>query len=101
MAWALVDTGVVIFSLGYFIATQGISAYQLDEFTNYGASARAATGFVTYILAFAFPIFAPKLFADLGYGWGNSILALVIVVSGGPICVSLWMWGPKLRARGR
>lgn len=101
MAWIMVDTGVVIFTLGYFITAQAMNAYQLDEFADYGASANAATRLVTYVLAFVFPIFAPNLYAKLGYGWGNSVLALVVIACGVPLCASLWLWGTKLRAMGK
>ncbi|KAH7115869.1 major facilitator superfamily domain-containing protein [Dendryphion nanum] len=101
LPWILVDVGVVIFSLGNFVAAQGVNAYQLDEFAEYGASANAATRLVTYILAFVFPIFAPQLYASLGYGWGNSLLALITVVLGAPTCALLWIWGARLRILGK
>lgn len=101
LPWAVVDCGVIIFTLGSFVAAQGSMAYQLDEFRDYGASAGAASRMLSYSLAFVLPIFAPRLYETLGYGWGNSTLALATVVLGVPVVVALWLWGERIRAIGR
>lgn len=101
LAWIIVDIGTVVFTLASFIAAQGILAYQLDEFAQFSASANAASRVVSYILAFAFPIFAPAMYDKLGYGWGNSVLALVVIALGLPVCWILWYWGARLRSLGR
>lgn len=51
------------------------------------------------LLGFAFPLFGAQMFAALGYGGGNSLLAGVSVVLGIPFPVVLWVWGPGMRAR--
>jgi hypothetical protein len=99
--WILVDIGTVVFTLGSFIASQAVMAYQLDEFAEFGASASAASRVVSYVLAFACPIFAPQMYATLGYGWGNSLLAFVVLGLIGPSCWVFWRWGHKIRAVGR
>jgi MFS family permease len=101
LAWPMVDIGTVVFTLGSFVASQAIMAYQLDEFADFSASANAASRVVSYILAFVFPIFTPTLYEKMGYGWGNSIMALVVIVLGLPTCWVLWSQGAKLRAVGR
>lgn len=101
LPWAVVDIGAILFTLGSFVASQGNMAYQLDEFGDYGASAGAASRMLSYSLAFVLPIFAPSLYKALGYGWGNSVLALATLVLGVPVVVALWLWGVKLRAVGR
>ncbi|KAH8912313.1 MFS general substrate transporter [Coniochaeta sp. PMI_546] len=100
-SWVMVDVGATIFALGCYISSQSLLAYQLDEFAEYGASANAATRFLSFVLGFAFPIFAPQLYGRLGYGWGNSLLAFVWIVLVFPLPVVLWLWGDKLRALGR
>ncbi|KAH8897311.1 MFS general substrate transporter [Thozetella sp. PMI_491] len=82
-------------------ASQGPYAYRLDEFTDHAASASAATRIFTYILGFTFPLFAPRLYATLGYGWGNSLLAFLFYLLGLPIIALLWLSGARLRAVGR
>lgn len=101
LPWAVVDAGAVIFTLGSFVAAAGVISYQLDEFGDYGASAGAAVRMLSYSLAFVLPIIAPHLYGSLGYGWGNSTLAMAAFVLGVPVVVALWLWGSKLRAVGR
>ncbi|RFU79813.1 major facilitator superfamily transporter [Trichoderma arundinaceum] len=101
VAWPVVDIGTAIFELGSVIVTQTLTAYQLDEFVEHGASASAATKVLSYALGFAFPTFAPRLYSQLGYGWGNSMMALIWVVLCFPLPVVLWIWGEKIRAWGR
>ncbi|KAI9042114.1 MFS transporter [Aspergillus affinis] len=98
--WIAVDIGAAIFTWGSFMIGQGMLAYLLDEFTH-TASASAAMRVLSYILGFAFPIFAPQLYERLGYGWGNSLLAFLCMGLAIPAPLVLWVWGPKLRAIGR
>lgn len=100
-SWALVDIGAAIFTLGMSVMNQGLMAYQLDEFGECAASANAASRLLSYIFGFAFPIFAPQLYARLGYGWGNSLLAFVAIGICWPVPLILWIWGEKLRACGK
>ena len=100
--WAVVDVGIFFFTCGNFMFTQGLQAYQVDEFTSTrAASAGAATRLGTYLLGFAFPIFAPELYDRLGYGWGNTLLGLLFSVSCGAVASVLFIWGKKIRLIGR
>ncbi|KFZ04000.1 hypothetical protein V502_10490 [Pseudogymnoascus sp. VKM F-4520 (FW-2644)] len=101
VSWPVVDIGAAIFALGSIAVTQMLFAYQLDEFVEHGASASAATRVLSYSLGFAFPIFAPKLYEQLGYGWGNSMLSLIWILFCFPLPVVLWVWGEKIRGWGR
>ncbi|PLB48934.1 putative efflux pump antibiotic resistance protein [Aspergillus steynii IBT 23096] len=98
--WIVVDLGAAIFTWGSFMIGQGLMAYLLDEFTH-TASANAAMRLLSYILGFAFPIFAPQMYKRLGYGWGNSLLAFLFIGLAAPAPLVLWVWGPRLRAIGR
>lgn len=100
--WALIDAGVLLFTLGDFMFSQGLFAYLIDEFpSRTSASANAASRIGTYTLGFAFPIFSPSLYDRLGYGWGNSLLAFLLAAIGGAVLLVLWKWGPKIRSLGR
>lgn len=99
--WIVVDLGVTIFVVGSFMWAQAMIAYLLDEFVKHAASANAASRCLSYLLGFIFPIFAPHLYQELGYGWGNTLLALLVVILGWPTPVILWMFGSPLRAIGR
>lgn len=43
---------------------------------------------------------APSLFADLGYGWGGTLLAGVAVLIGIPAPIFLWKFGQRIREKG-
>lgn len=101
IAWPAVDVGAAVFTLGSFMASQMLNAYQLDEFVEHGASVTAATRVLMYSLGFAFPVFAPDLYDRLGYGWGNSMLAFLWIVFCFPLPVVFWVWGDKIRAMGK
>lgn len=101
ISWVMVDVGAALFTLGSWVFSQALLAYMLDEFAEFGASANAATRVFSYVLGFAFPIFAPQLYEKLGYGWGNSLLGFVWIALVGPVPLLLWLWGDKLRALGR
>lgn len=101
--WLLADAGVTLFSVGGFAVSQSLLAYLLDEFGEHSASAGAAERILAYVMGFVFPIFAPQLYERLGYGWGNTLLALLFVVLDWPAVPILWKLGPQIRAidRGR
>ncbi|KAK3695747.1 major facilitator superfamily domain-containing protein [Podospora appendiculata] len=99
--WAVVDAGTVVFALGSFMVSQAVLAYKLDEFGDHGASAGAAARCLMYVASFGFPIFAPGLYAALGYGWGNSIFGFAWVVLAWPMLPVFWVFGARLRALGR
>ncbi|KAK4236139.1 major facilitator superfamily transporter [Achaetomium macrosporum] len=99
--WIVPDIGIGIFGCGIILNTQAMQAYVIEAFRKYVASASAAAQFLRSIAGFAFPIFAPIMYRTLGYGWGNSILALTFVVIGWPAPFLLWRYGGRLRAMGK
>jgi len=48
-----------------------------------------------------FPIFAPSMYAALGYGWDNTVLGVLSLIVGVSAPLLLWKWGARLRARGK
>lgn len=102
VAWIVVDLGVFFFEAGGFMYNQSLMAYMIDEISSTrAASGSAATRILSYVFGFAFPLFAPKLYDQLGYGWGTSLLGFLTVALIGPVPFILWYWGEKLRAMGR
>ncbi|KAI1392972.1 MFS general substrate transporter [Hypoxylon trugodes] len=99
--WIVPDIGIAILGCGIINNTQSLQAYVMDAYSQYVASASAASQFLRSIAGFAFPIFAPAMYQGLGYGWGNSVLALVFVVIGWPAPFLLWKYGATLRAMGK
>lgn len=98
-----------------------IQLYLVDTFT-YAASALAAASVssnTTYyacstrliydfprqvfrsMLGFAFPLFGAQMYAALGNGGGNSLLAGLAIILGIPFPVWLWFHGEKIRLRSK
>ncbi|KAI1384940.1 MFS general substrate transporter [Hypoxylon trugodes] len=98
--WILPDIGIAIFSCGIILGTQAMQAYVMDSYPKHVASASAASQLLRNVAGFAFPLFAPKMYQTLGYGWGNSLLAFVFLGVGLPAPLILWKYGAKLRAKG-
>lgn len=74
-------------------------AYVIDTYGEHTSSAMAASQFVKSLTAFLFPLFAPSMYKALGYGWANSVLALVGLTLAIPLPVFLRKYGAKLRAK--
>jgi hypothetical protein len=50
-------------------------------------------------LGFAFPLFGEQMFARLGYGGGNSLLAGLAIVIGIPFPIWIYYAGEGIRAK--
>lgn len=98
--WPVVDLGVMMFGCGITLSTQSMQQYVMESFPDFVASASAASQFLRGICGFGFPLFAPMLYRTLGYGWGNTTLALVFFTLSATSPLILWFYGPKLRAKG-
>lgn len=97
--WILPNIGAFLFALGSIVVFQCIQVYLVDSYTHYAASALAAAVVLRSLCGFAYPLFAPSMYKTLGYGWGNSVLALVALLMGLPAPVVLWRYGQTLRMR--
>jgi multidrug resistance protein len=97
--WILPDIGAALFAAGVIIGFQCIQTYIVDSYTRYAASAIGAATVLRSLAGFGFPLFAPYMYARLGYGWGNSLLGFLAVALGWPAPVLLWLYGEKLRKR--
>ncbi|TEY67401.1 hypothetical protein BOTCAL_0127g00150 [Botryotinia calthae] len=96
----LVDIGASVFTLGNIVFSQGLLAYQLDEFGKYGASANAASRVGSNVMEFILPNFGSQPYDNLGVGWDN-LLRFIWIVSGGPVCFGLYYWGERIRLIGK
>jgi MFS family permease len=97
--WIVVDIGMFIMTFGLQVAGMPIQAYIIDAYPDHASSATGASQFLRSLSAFTFPLFAPTMYRALGYGWGNSVLALFALLVGVPAPLILWRYGAKLRAR--
>lgn len=98
--WLVPDIGTAVFGCGIILGTQAMQAYVMDTFPGFTASAVAASQLLRGLAAFVFPIFASIMYVQLGYGWGNSLLAFVFIALGVPAPLFLRKFGARLRARG-
>jgi hypothetical protein len=96
----LIQIGIAIFGCGYIVAGYAAQTYVVDAFLDCTASTGAASQFPRNMFAFGFPVFAPSMFKNLGYGMGNTVLAVISIVVGLPLACILWIYGKKLRDWG-
>ncbi|KAK7062635.1 hypothetical protein VNI00_000123 [Paramarasmius palmivorus] len=118
--WLVPDLGVFIFSIGIGDYTSDfpssvltnctfipggnwtcVQTYLVDNYALHAASAIAGVSSFRAFAGFGFPLFADKMYAKLGDGWGNSILALICLVIGCPAPFIFYRYGPRLRARSK
>ncbi|KAL1944281.1 hypothetical protein VTO73DRAFT_3466 [Trametes versicolor] len=95
--WMMPIVGTGIFGFGMMTTFLPIQLYLVDTFT-YAASALAAASVFRSMLGFAFPLFGSQMFAALGLGGGNSLLAGLAILLGIPFPIFLWFYGERMRA---
>jgi hypothetical protein len=72
------------------------NTYLVDVYTVHAASAMAANTVLRSVVAAILPLAGPKMYAKLGYGWGNSLLGFVAVLLL-PIPLVLKKYGKRMR----
>ncbi|KAJ9137146.1 Outer membrane protein [Pleurostoma richardsiae] len=86
--------------LGFFTIFQAALNYLIDTFQQYAASAVAVNTFLRSIFAGSFPLFTNAMFHNLGIPWASSLLGFISVALI-PIPYVLYIFGPRIRARGK
>ncbi|KAG5999225.1 hypothetical protein E4U21_007223 [Claviceps maximensis] len=99
--WLGPNAGAAVFAFGSILAFQCIQGYIVDCYPRHAASAVGATTVLRSLAGFGFPLFAPALYDNLGYGKGGTVLAAVSIVIGWPAPFLLWKYGAALRARSK
>jgi hypothetical protein len=97
--WAVVDVAIFIACFGMQTRGLAMQAYVMDAYLGHTSSAMAATQFLRSLTAFFFPLFAPFMYAKLGYGWGNSMIAFAYLALALPATLALWYFGGALRRK--
>lgn len=95
--WLMPDIGAGILAVGTISGYYAIQTYVIDSYQKYAASAVAAITALRSLCGFGFPLFAPTLYDNLGYGWGNSLLAFIAIAIGVPAPWFFWTYGKRLR----
>ncbi|KKK25308.1 MFS multidrug transporter [Aspergillus ochraceoroseus] len=98
--WIASLVGAVLTGLGFFTIFQAALNYLIDTFQAVAASAVAANTFLRSIFAGCFPLFATAMFRNLGVPWASSVLGFIAVALI-PIPYLFYIYGPRIRARGK
>jgi MFS family permease len=92
----LIGTGFVGFS--FLIIFMSAASYLVDVFTTHAASAMAASTVSRSLFAALVPLSGQQMYAKLGYGWGNTLLASIACLLI-PIPFVLIKYGEQIRTR--
>ncbi|KAG9380504.1 hypothetical protein A1F94_009399 [Pyrenophora tritici-repentis] len=92
----IIATG--IFGFGLLMTFMPATTYLVDVFTVYAASAMAACTVMRSLAAAFIPLSSEDMYAQLGYGWGNTMLGLIAVALV-PIPFLFIRYGGMIRAR--
>ncbi|KAK7755377.1 hypothetical protein SLS62_002604 [Diatrype stigma] len=96
--WAVPNLGCAVLAAGLIVAFQSAQAYVVDAYgARHAASAAAVGAFLRTMCGFAFPLFAPAMYAALDVGWGNTLLAGAAVAVAVPSPALFWWFGERLR----
>jgi MFS family permease len=96
--WIVPIMSTALIGIGNMAVFMCISTYLIDSFTVYAASALAANTVIRSIMGAVLPLAGQKMYATLGLGWGNSLLAFVALALV-PVPWILLKWGEPLRKR--
>ncbi|KAJ7067427.1 MFS polyamine transporter [Mycena amicta] len=99
--WIVPDIGIALVGAGIILNFQSIQIYIVDAFALYAASALAAVSCLRSLCGFGFPLFAQSMYTNLGYGKGDTILAVAAVVIGCPAPIVFWRYGKRIRMRSK
>jgi len=92
--------GTATLGFGFFVTTIPLSAYLVDAYKADAASAIAGTIVMRCIVGAVLPLAGPRLYSDLGYGWGNSLLGFVALLFV-PVPMLFMRYGERIRKRAR
>ncbi|KAK9323860.1 major facilitator superfamily domain-containing protein [Lipomyces orientalis] len=96
--WIVPLIGTFILGIGILATFSPTVSYLVDAYTIYAASANSASTMVRSLGGAVLPLAGPKMYATLGYGWGNTLLALIMVAIT-PLPLLMYYKGESLRKR--
>lgn len=92
MPWIVPILAGIPFGIAVAQILQSLTAYLMDAYAIYSASAIAATVVLRSLLAMAFPLFSPSLFAAVGDQWASTLFAFLALICT-PMPVLFWVSG--------
>ncbi|CRG89867.1 putative transporter C1529,01 [Talaromyces islandicus] len=97
--WIVPILGTLIIGFGSLFVMMITQIYLVDVFGAAAAASALSAVLITRTIAGAFlPLCGAPLYTRLGYGWGNSLLALILLVLY-PIPIMIYRYGKSLRER--
>lgn len=96
--WILPIIGCVVFSWGMVAFMMPVTAYLIDVFHTEAAGPIGASAVLRCLVGGLLPLCTNDLYSDLGYGWGNTLLAFVALVFT-PFPYMFYRHGERLRKR--
>jgi len=95
--WIVPLLGTVPFGTGMVLLFLGISNYLIDAYLMYAASALAANSVLRSLFGFAFPLFGPYMYKNLGIQWASCLVAFLALVCV-PIPFIFYRSGAQIRS---
>lgn len=96
--WMASISAGVPFGFGMVLVFTSISAYLVDTYMAFAASALAANVVMRSTFAAAFPLFTGYMYARLGIHWASMIPAFLTLACA-PLPFLFYKWGSRIRAR--
>ncbi|KAJ7369160.1 MFS polyamine transporter [Mycena albidolilacea] len=87
--WIVADNGIALVGAGIVVTFQAMQIYVVDAFPLYAGS------------GFGFPLFALSIYTKLGYGKGDTILAVLGIIIGCPAPWLFWTYGKQIRMKSK
>jgi multidrug resistance protein len=96
--WPVTIAATYFYGIGQIMILNTTSNYYIDSFERYSASAIAAGAVFRSVVGGIVPLFAPKMFEALGYGWGISVFGfLALAIAPAPLI--FYYIGARLREK--
>ncbi|EHK21983.1 uncharacterized protein TRIVIDRAFT_191800 [Trichoderma virens Gv29-8] len=94
--WVVPQVGTAMTGFGYILIFTAVQTYLIDAFENYSASVNGANAALRGLAGALIPLSGLNLYKTLGWGWGNSLLALIAFALA-PLLWILAAHGAKIR----
>lgn len=92
--------GTLFVGMGLIATFMPIQTYLVDAYTVHAASAIAANTVLRSLVGAFLPLAGPKMYAVLGLGWGNSLLAFIALAMA-PVSWIFYKYGERIRKSKR
>lgn len=94
--WAVALAGTLLIGFGLLACMMCVQTYLVDAYTRYAASAMAANAVLRSVFGALLPLAGLDMYAVLGLGWGNTLLALLALALV-PVPIVFKVFGERVR----